>query len=239
MRSGGEARRQLRTATARRLALQGGTAERIDRRPDLALLLALESLRLEPSREASRTLLDVFAAGSLRDGFSVWDVSTGRRRDVPDAGEVFGIALDGDGRMATAGRGSIQLWRTDELTRVGSGFPAHPGGGPVALVFDSDRRRLVSSGGDALVNLWDPEAIPEGPLAFFELERAAYAVSFSRDGTQLLLGDGARTVSLVEIDPARWAERACAIVNRDLTPAEWQTYLAPAPFRRTCERESQ
>jgi hypothetical protein len=35
-------------------------------------------------------------------------------------------------------------------------------------------------------------------------------------------------------DPAAWLEEACAVVGRDLTPAEWTRYLPDRPWQPTC-----
>ncbi len=35
-------------------------------------------------------------------------------------------------------------------------------------------------------------------------------------------------------DPATWLAEACAVVGRDLTPAEWRRYLPDRPWQPTC-----
>ncbi|HSB69210.1 MAG TPA: TIR domain-containing protein [Candidatus Methylomirabilis sp.] len=179
---------------------------------------------------------DHVAGGYLGAGFSLWDVTTGVRRDIPEAhgGDVLGLAFDGRGLLATGGRGTIRLWRLADLDPLAPAFPAHAEGGPLALLFDSRTRRLVSSGGDARIHIWDLDAIAAGPLTFSDLERPAHALALSADGMRLLAGDNSKTVSLREVEPGLWTARACALVNRDLTALEWDTYLAPAPYRRTC-----
>lgn len=45
-------------------------------------------------------------------------------------------------------------------------------------------------------------------------------------------GDG--TVMSWDFSVESWMDRACAIANRNLTPFEWQQYLANSPYRMTC-----
>ena len=40
---------------------------------------------------------------------------------------------------------------------------------------------------------------------------------------------------LWDVDPNSWAVRLCRIVNRNLSPIEWQQYIGTdVPYRRTC-----
>jgi len=40
---------------------------------------------------------------------------------------------------------------------------------------------------------------------------------------------------IVDLSIASWRRRACAIAGRDLTPAEWGTFVGvDIPYRRTC-----
>ena len=55
-------------------------------------------------------------------------------------------------------------------------------------------------------------------------------VAFSRDSQTLILGP--RNIGL---DLALWLKRACALVNRNLTWAEWDLYLGHLEYRPICD----
>jgi len=218
------------------VASDGGDVQVLEVGADGAQVLLAARAPRDLSFVAIAPGCDSVAVAYLNGGFSLWDVGTGARRDVSDAhgGQVLGIALDGRGLVATAGGGTVQLWRTSDLKPIGGALPAHPTGGPVTLAFDAEGRRLISSGGDSRVHLWDLDALSAGPTTISDLAKAAQAVALAPGGARLLLGDNAGMVRLRDLEPARWTDRACALVNRDLTELEWRTYLAPEPYRETC-----
>ena len=47
--------------------------------------------------------------------------------------------------------------------------------------------------------------------------------------------DGGRG-AVWDVDPASWAERACALANRTLTRDEWETFLPGRPYEPACAR---
>ncbi|MGH3220910.1 MAG: trypsin-like peptidase domain-containing protein [Streptosporangiaceae bacterium] len=69
---------------------------------------------------------------------------------------------------------------------------------------------------------------------------AASPVAFSPSGTILAtsatwkIGSGPAGITLWTMNAGTWERRICAIVNRNLTSAEWATYLSGYPYQRQC-----
>ncbi|HVQ91484.1 MAG TPA: BTAD domain-containing putative transcriptional regulator [Mycobacteriales bacterium] len=167
----------------------------------------------------------------------LWDTRTGHRRWRADIGSPEGqaIALSPDSRTLVVGtlggavvlldiatgrvlarhtlRLSAQIWSADFA----------PDGGVVALGGNDGQLHLLTA--DTLLEIGQ---LPIGTGATWAL--AAYTA----DGSALSAVDERGHVVRWDARPQSWIRRACAIVGRDLTPAEWDTYLAGEPWQRTC-----
>ncbi len=158
----------------------------------------------------------------------LWDTRTGQRRWRVDIGYPAGKAMtvSPNGRTLLIGtfngavvlldiatgrvlarhtlRLSAQIWSADFA----------PDGGVVALGGDDGQVHLLT--GDTLREIGQ---LPIGAGATWAL--AAY----SADGWVLSAVDERGRIVRWDTRPETWIRRACAVVARDLTPAEWDTYL--------------
>ena len=103
------------------------------------------------------------------------------------------------------------------------------------MMFSDDGTRLLARSGNRVVQLFDSEtwtrigAVPADSPA--PLPRG-----FLRpDGRALLTNDRFGVVEW-DLDPEVMVEAACELAGRNLTRAEWATYLGDQPYRRTCPR---
>jgi WD40 repeat protein len=162
----------------------------------------------------------------LEDGAEFW------RLDSSSA-SYAGVAFDAATPTMILGGadGTITWWdlnaRTPRLSADSGSFIK-------AIAMSKDGRRLVTMDGYGEARAWDAK---NGRL----LKRMPYyrvnALAISPDGEFIAAAgeDGARDViEMTRIWPTDPAATACAQLQRNLTRAEWQRYLADQPYRMTC-----
>ncbi|MCB5164390.1 DNA-binding protein [Streptomyces bambusae] len=155
-------------------------------------------------------------------------------------GSSFTAAYSRDGRhLALAdATGGIALW-TGAPAGAPAFFTTGPHGVPSdaagvsAVAFSPDGTMLATGDDTGAVRLWDvPSRQPLGgpfPGAGDPVSR----LSFTPDGTGLLV-QGAHTAAFVHrVRPADAAAAACAL-HGGLDRAQWRTHLPELPYRRTC-----
>jgi hypothetical protein len=102
------------------------------------------------------------------------------------------------------------------------------------LTFDRDGGTLMATGDEGFAQLYDSRTwtrlaeIPTGAL-----EEAATEAWLRPDGKAVAV-NGEYGVAEWTLEPDRLADAACAIAGRNLTRAEWATYLPDQPYSRTC-----
>jgi WD40 repeat protein len=172
----------------------------------------------------------------LGGAVEIWDVAEGSRimtlpLDRPS--EFLAIAFSPDGRaLATGGFDEIvRVWdvRTGELVRVLDQGRALAR----TLDFSPDGRVLAVSGWEPVASLWDVATGARiGPTLSAGNGRAE--IDLSPDGLWLLLTHADGRGAVYDIDPESWAQRACTLANRTLTPEEWEEFLPGRPYDPAC-----
>jgi WD40 repeat protein len=167
----------------------------------------------------------------------LWDTRSGQRRWSVGIGYRAGLAIaqPPDGRRLLIGtfdggvvlldlaNGRVLARHTLPLSAQIWSADFAPNGGVVALGGNDGQVHLLT--GDTLREIGK---LPIGTGASWAL--AAY----SSDGSVLSAVDERGRVVRWDTRPESWLRRACAVVARDLTPAEWDTYLPGVPHRSTC-----
>jgi WD40 repeat protein len=158
-----------------------------------------------------------------------------RWQGSPTAEYMLGAALSPDGtRVATA---DLEGWL--RVVDAASGKLVLPAIRASATYVDSvawspDGSRLVTAGYDGTVRLYDahtgqqigtPLPVPKANFPY---------ATFSPDGRTILATDVTGRVWLYPATPAGWAAYACRLANRELTRAEWSTFVPGHPYRRVC-----
>jgi len=158
-----------------------------------------------------------------------------RWKGSPTAEYMLGAALSPDGtRVATA---DLEGWL--RVVDAASGKLVLPAIRASATYVDSvswspDGSRLVTAGYDGTVRLYDAHTGQQigtplpAPGANFP-----YA-TFSPDGRTILVTDVTGRVWLYPATPAEWVAYACRLANRELTRAEWSTFVPGHPYQQVC-----
>jgi WD40 repeat protein len=193
----------------------------------------------------------LIASGSLEERTQLWDAATqervGKPMDVQDDGAIA-MTFSADGtRVVTAGAAVVRFWDVSDQRLALPPLKGHTGG-VVGASVDPHSRYLATTSQEGATRVWDartgaafgdeltgwrPQSlIPEFPLpAPFVPVRNA----FSPDGRFLAVGGIANRPMLWDLSLRTWKTRACTIAGRNLTRAEWATFMTPgAPYRRTC-----
>jgi WD40 repeat protein len=182
-------------------------------------------------------------ASSAKDmTFILWDVRSGMMigKPSPTLDWVRAMDFSPDGRLLALGSwdGAIQVWDLEENRSVGEPLRIHAG--PVfGLDFSPDGTRLASGGVDGTVVLWDVATWQ--PIGDPLMGHSGWVndVSFSPNGRTLAsAGDDG---SVILWDSLGWSSnideivtRLCEVAGRNLSRAEWSTYVSSEPYRLTC-----
>jgi WD40 repeat protein len=146
----------------------------------------------------------------------------------------------------TCAAGGVRLWDATAPQPADTSFFLSQKSQVSSLVFSPDGQTLAAAGADG-ITLWDmalrvsigsllldrANALPP-PLPFVGAEHTVTSLAFSPDGTRLAAGRAAGPILLWETRPASWQAAACAMANRNLTPAEWLQFLGQEPYRPLC-----
>ena len=152
----------------------------------------------------------------------------------PDRRTLASTALEGSQTGVGCAACYVILWNLSNRTQIATlgGFsPSEPN----SLAFSPDGR-ILASGTSSEVILWS--VAQRTSMATLHIPGP---VSFSPDGRilatssqwdpNLIMGTG---ITLWDVSSAEWARQLCQIAGRDLTRAEWATYVPGRPYQSIC-----
>jgi WD40 repeat protein len=141
------------------------------------------------------------------------------------------MAFSPDGKLlaASSADNSILLWDIAKHT-PGSPLIGHRTA-VTTIAFAPDGKQLASGAEDGTVIMWDVPAYQPLGQPLRSGMTATGAVAFSLDGNRLAASSGPNVMLW---DVTLSDDRACNAAKRNLTVAEWQTYLGTEPYRQTC-----
>ncbi len=168
------------------------------------------------------------------------ELASGRiRHEIPlqaSDGRVNVVDFSPDGTRIAAGDtdGLLYVFDVGSGQRLGEPARLHTG-----LVLDArwlDDATVATTGSDGRVVLYDVRRglVRGQPIPFTRDggEDGGYLVSASRDE---LVVAGARTAGRsFPLSVSSWIAHACRVAGRDLTAAEWASYVPSRPYRQTC-----
>jgi WD40 repeat protein len=188
----------------------------------------------------------LYAAAALVDGrVVVWRTDTWAQVAVlagqPPGFKAGPVAFSADGRyMAVGGdSGRPSLWSVGSWSSVWRADAGHDGI-TTSLTFSPDGQLLVSSGSDTKTFLYDVATGHAVGGTAVGPDTNVWTYSWFLGGTKTLaligLDDG--SIRHVDLDPAAWLRRACALAGRDVTEPEWRAMVPDQPFRPACPQTS-
>ena len=134
------------------------------------------------------------------------------------------------GGRALVGTSSGEVGLVDAVRRQWLAQPAavppFPG---YAVGWSPDGTRVATSN-EGQVGWWDGSGTFQGSTKVPD----AAAVQFSDDGQRLHVADSEGRVHTWDLDPTEWLAAACLVAGRDLTVAEWRSYLPGRPTQSIC-----
>ncbi|MDX3133070.1 helix-turn-helix domain-containing protein [Streptomyces europaeiscabiei] len=161
-----------------------------------------------------------------------------------DSIEEIAFAPDGSRLAAGDGTGRVALW--DGALRHRAGILRNVLLGPVdqssdsaeaitALAFSPDGSTLAVGGNAGTLQLWDTATQqPLGPSLPTSGE-SVDTLAFSPDSTRLYAGGEHVPLQRYVVDPDRAVSLVCSRAgSRELTRAQWRTYVPDQPYRRIC-----
>lgn len=169
---------------------------------------------------ASRGAEDRDVALHRTDGVGAPVVLVGHSERLLDAA----FSPDGQTLVTGAADGTARVWSLAGEPREVA-VASHQGAVEF-VAFSPDGRRIVTSSQDQSTRIWRADG--GGPsLAFATFTDRITFLSDDR----VLLGDPPR---LWPLEPSPLLQRACALVDRNLTRGEWSLALPGEPYRQTC-----
>lgn len=150
------------------------------------------------------------------------------RREAVDAATVSPTGLV----AASTSDGRLVFLRARSLLATGRALPGSPGL-MQQLGFSRDGRLLAAQGGDGLLRIVDVDARAQlgEPIVVTGSDPRTV---LRPDGDELVVSAGSALASW-DLRTRRWRTEACRLAGRNLTRAEWSSYLsATDEYRRTC-----
>ena len=217
----GIAERQKQIALSRQLAAEAivlADRGRGDAIIERGAAFAVESwLRMKNAQatEAANHLVDMLPSLRIEHGGSVRSVAFS-----PDGRWLATASEDNMARLIETGGGT-------EVARIEHGGPVY------SVALSPDGRRLATGSEDNTARLIETASGTE--MARIEHGGAVWSVAFSPDGRLLATASADNTTRLLWADPQRVFDLLCQRAGRNLSRAEWNTYIgADEPWRRTC-----
>jgi WD40 repeat protein len=171
-------------------------------------------------------------------GWELVDLRTGTVLNQGEVGfDTAWMASSPDGRHAAVGGTTGQVVVLD----LDTGQPVHPptaghGSSVWSMAYSADGSRLVTTGRDGSVSLWDGAT---GELLGSVLlpERVSAGADFGVDAETVLIGTDYESVYVWDTRLTRALDFACKLAGRDFTATEWREAFADRAYQETCPQK--
>ncbi len=198
-----------------------------------------------------KTLATDSSSGTVR----LWDVMTGQSREIDSNTDktaslsraFTALTFSPNGQILLASYGDfLRLWNvmTGKLIvdRLSLKSAAYENPSVTSLKFSADAKTLAAADGQGNSWWWDVQTLqPLGlPIVNRSYIHSTDTSLYSSDGKALVVYPQRNytqnpEIQVYNIGPDTLRDRACQLVSRNLTQAEWKSYLdETTPYRKTC-----
>ena len=172
-----------------------------------------------------------------KNDVEIVDAATHRRRTaLPGSETVTDLArFTPDGRFVVGGswKGWARLWSTKTWKPASRTFAGHAG----RVEWESispDGRTLATGGPEGAIRLWDLSTQRPLGAPLPALPNHETAPQFTPDGNYLFAVTDAGRAYRWDLRTTSWAQHACDVAGRTLTPTEWQAALPDRAYAPAC-----
>ncbi|MEQ8629573.1 WD40 repeat domain-containing protein [Ekhidna sp.] len=143
------------------------------------------------------------------------------------------ISPDGNTLAIGRDRGDVILWDipNKNLIRIISGHQSTV----TDIQFNPKGDLLLTTSRDGTARIWDLTDSRKLPIILNDHDDWVFTGSFNPTGTQVITGGGDEFIRTWPVDPAYFAFRICAMIQRPLSPDEWDEFVGKdIPYSVTC-----
>ena len=103
------------------------------------------------------------------------------------------------------------------------------------IQFNPQGNLLLTTSRDGTARIWDLSDSRKLPIILDDHDDWVFTGSFNPTGTQVITGGGDEFIRTWPVDPAYFAFRICALVNRNLSQEEWEEFVGKdITYQATC-----
>lgn len=179
----------------------------------------------------------VYTAGWSLRGVIEWDMELNSlgfyEASTIDLINAVTYANQSDIVIAAGYPRTVSVWNTVTRESENRSFVGHFAE-VNALDLSPDDQILATVSDDRTMILWDFESGEQMTLPLRGHESDALALQYSEDGQYIITGGADGSVLLWDTSSSLWVERACSIVNRDLSVEEINRYIGNRPYEPVC-----
>jgi WD40 repeat protein len=150
-------------------------------------------------------------------------------------GGTVSLAFAPNGTLATGTyAGVVQLWNPSTGARIR--HPVLVGAAPVtSIAFDRSGERFATAGGpEGGLKLWFTTTLQQDGATLDPEQGTSGNSQFTPNGQLLLAVNANGHGSLWPVNPAAWANHACAVAGRNLTHEEWSRFITGYRYTQVC-----
>ncbi|MEO9485090.1 MAG: hypothetical protein ABJG47_16640 [Ekhidna sp.] len=143
------------------------------------------------------------------------------------------ISPDGNTLAIGRDRGDVILWDIEnkELIRIIYGHQSTV----TDIQFNPKGNLLLTTSRDGTARIWDLKESRKLPIIMEDHQDWVLTGSFDPSGTQVITGGGDEYIRTWPVDPAYFAFRICALLERQLTQEEWDEFVgSDIPYEVAC-----